>query len=56
MKVREILEFYSDLKTCNVPYQVICEKFGLTKYLETYCINLSGGNKRKLTFDITIMN
>ena len=56
MKVKEILEFYSDLKTCNVPYQTICEKFGLTKYLETYCINLSGGNKRKLTFAIAIMN
>ena len=56
MKVREILEFYSDLKTCNVPYQTICEKFGLAKYLETYCINLSGGNKRKLTFAIAIMN
>ena len=55
MKVREILEFYSDLKTCNVPYQVICEKFGLTKYLETYCINLSGGNKRKLSFAIALM-
>ena len=56
MKVREILEFYSDLKTCNIPYQIICEKFGLEKYLDTYCINLSGGNKRKLTFAIAIMN
>jgi ABC-type multidrug transport system ATPase subunit len=56
MKVREILEFYSDLKTCNVPINVICEKFGLTKYLDTFCINLSGGNKRKLTFAIAIMN
>ena len=56
MKVREILEFYSDLKTCYVPYQTICEKFGLSKYLDTYCINLSGGNKRKLTFAIAIMN
>ena len=56
MKVREILEFYSDLKTCNIPYQTICENFGLTKYLDTYCINLSGGNKRKLTFAIAIMN
>ena len=56
MKVREILDFYSNLKTCFIPYQVICEKFGLTKYLETYCINLSGGNKRKLTFAIAIMN
>jgi ABC-type multidrug transport system ATPase subunit len=56
MKVREILEFYSDLKTCNVPINIICEKFGLTKYLDTFCINLSGGNKRKLTFAIAIMN
>ena len=56
MKVREILEFYSNLKTCNIPYLTICEKFGLSKYLETYCINLSGGNKRKLTFAIAIMN
>ena len=56
MKVREILEFYSDLKTCNVPIIIICEKFGLTKYLDTFCINLSGGNKRKLTFAIAIMN
>ena len=56
MKVREILEFYSDLKTCNIPIETICEKFGLTKYLDTFCINLSGGNKRKLTFAIAIMN
>ena len=56
MKVREILDFYSNLKTCFIPYQLICEKFGLTKYLDTFCINLSGGNKRKLTFAIAIMN
>ena len=56
MTVREILQFYSDLKTCNIPYQTICEKFGLSKYLNTYCINLSGGNKRKLTFAIALMN
>ena len=56
MKVREILEFYSFLKKCNIPYQTICEKFGLDKYLDTYCINLSGGNKRKLIFAIAIMN
>ena len=56
MTVKEILEFYSDLKTCNIPYQIICEKFGLKKYLNTFCINLSGGNKRKLTFAIALMN
>ena len=26
MKVREILDFYSNLKTCFIPYQLICEK------------------------------
>ena len=56
MKVREILEFYSRLKTCFFPIEEICKNFGLTKYLDTYCVNLSGGNKRKLTFAIAIMN
>ena len=32
MKVREIFEFYSNLKTCNISYLTICEKFGLSKY------------------------
>ena len=56
MKVREILQFYSNLKTSTMPYLMISQKLGLTKYLDTYCINLSGGNKRKLTFAIAIMN
>ena len=56
MNVREILEFYSNLKTCFFSIEEICTKFGLNKYLDTYCINLSGGNKRKLTFAIAIMN
>ena len=56
MKVREIIQFYSQLKTCNENPEVVCEKFGLSKYLDTYTINLSGGNKRKLTFAIAMMN
>ena len=56
MKVREILEFYSKLKTCFFSVEELCKNFGLIKYLDTYCINLSGGNKRKLTFAIAIMN
>ena len=56
MKVKEIIKFYSDLKTCNVSVESVCEKFGLSKYLNTYTINLSGGNKRKLTFAIAMMN
>ena len=56
MKVREIVKFYSDLKTCNETVESICQKFGLSKYLDTYTVNLSGGNKRKLTFAIAMMN
>ena len=56
MKVKEIIKFYSDLKTCNESVESVCQKFGLEKYLDTYTINLSGGNKRKLTFAIAMMN
>ena len=56
MKVKEILEFYSKLKTCFFSLEEIYKNFGLNKYLDTYCVNLSGGNKRKLTFAIAIMN
>ena len=56
MKVKEIIKFYSDLKTCNDSVESVCQKFGLSKYLDTYTINLSGGNKRKLTFAIAMMN
>ena len=56
MKVKEIIKFYSNLKTCNESVESICENFGLSKYLDTYTVNLSGGNKRKLTFAIAMMN
>ena len=56
MKVREIIQFYSKLKTYNKSPEEVCEKFGLTKYLDTFIVNLSGGNKRKLTFAIALMN
>ena len=56
MKVREIIKFYLGLKTCNESVEYICKKFGLSKYLDTYTVNLSGGNKRKLTFAIAMMN
>ena len=56
MKVKEIIKYYLDLKTVNESVESICNKFGLSKYLDTYTINLSGGNKRKLTFAIAMMN
>ena len=55
MKVREMVSFYLDLKKINETVENICEKFGLSKFLDTYCINLSGGNKRKLSFAIALM-
>ena len=56
MKVKELIKFYSELKTCNESVESVCNKFGLSKYLNTYTVNLSGGNKRKLTFAIALMN
>ena len=56
MKVKEIIQFYLELKTSNESIETICSKFGLLKYLNTYTVNLSGGNKRKLTFAIALMN
>ena len=55
MKVKEIIKFYLSLKNVNQSVMNICQRFGLEKYLETYCINLSGGNKRKLSFAIALM-
>ena len=56
MKVKEIIKFYSELKTSKESVESVCAKFGLSKYLNTYTINLSGGNKRKLSFAIAMMN
>ena len=55
MKVREIIKFYLSLKNINESVDNICNRFGLEKYLDTYCINLSGGNKRKLSFAIALI-
>ena len=55
MKVKEVIKFYLSLKNVNQSVMNICQRFGLEKYLETYCINLSGGNKRKLSFAIALM-
>jgi ABC-type multidrug transport system ATPase subunit len=56
MKVREIVAFYLNLKGSSETIESICSTFDLSKYLDTYCVNLSGGNKRKLTFAIALMN
>ena len=56
MKVKEIIQFYLKLKRSNETIESICSTFNLSKYLDTYCVNLSGGNKRKLAFAIALMN
>ena len=56
MKVREIIAFYLKLKHSTETIESICNTFDLYQYLDTYCVNLSGGNKRKLTFAIALMN
>jgi ABC-type multidrug transport system ATPase subunit len=55
MKVKEIIQFYLELKRVNASVPSICEQFGLESYQNTYCINLSGGNKRKLSFALACM-
>ena len=56
MKVKEIIKFFSELKTNDENIEAICKKFELNNYLDTLCCNLSGGNKRKLHFAIALMN
>ena len=55
MKVKEIIKFYLSIKNRYESVEHIAHKFGIEKYLDTYCINLSGGNKRKLSFAIALM-
>ena len=47
LTVRETLSFYKSLKKSNESIEEICNKFNLEKYIDKYCVDLSGGNKRK---------
>ena len=55
MKVREMIKFFLDLKGIPDTVENVCKKFGLEKYMDTYCENLSNGNKRKLTFALALI-
>jgi len=55
MKVREMIEFFLDLKEIPDTAENVCKRFGLEKYIDTYCENLSGGNKRKLSFALALI-
>jgi ABC-type Na+ transport system ATPase subunit NatA len=55
MKVREMIKFFLDLKGIPDTAENVCKKFGLEKYMDTYCENLSSGNKRKLSFALALI-
>lgn len=58
LTVKETFEFYMSLKLKKGKDQIghLLKKFGLDKFKNTICTNLSGGNKRKLNFAIALMN
>ena len=56
LTVNETISYYAKMKNIKLTPIEIAYKFSLDKYLNHLCINLSGGNKRKLSFAIAIMN
>ena len=55
LNVYQIINYFRELKGVSESNESIIERFGLKNYKKTLCKNLSGGNKRKLTFAIAIM-
>ena len=56
MKVKEVIKYYLKLKNNDETVESICEKFKLSDCKDKYCKYLSGGNKRKLSLAIALMN
>ena len=57
LTVKETFEFYMQMKNINKIYlDRILIQFGMLQYKNTICKNLSGGNKRKLSFAVALMN
>ena len=56
LTVKRMLKIYQRLTGINLNIEELCEKFGLTRNINTKCKDLSGGNKRKLCFAISMMN
>lgn len=55
--VKETLMYFAELNQLqNYSVYSIAEKYNLSKYLNTTCRHLSGGNQRKLSFAIALMN
>ena len=55
LTVKELITYFMDLKDIPIPVENIAKKFGLKEYLNTFCNNLSAGNKRKLSFALALM-
>ena len=53
--VKQTINYFRSLKGVTESADNIIERFGLKSYKKTLCKNLSGGNKRKLTFAIALM-
>ncbi len=56
LTVKQIFKYFKELRNITMSVKEMGEKYGLNKYLNTKYENLSGGNKRKLCFAISIMN
>jgi len=56
MKVKEIIQFFINLKSQKITPEFLCQKFCLQNYLDTDYNNLSFGNKRKLFLLISLIN
>ena len=56
LTVYETIDCYRKLKNIHEPVETLCERYGLRRFLHTITTKLSGGNKRKLTFAIALMN
>ena len=50
-----MIKFFLNLKKMPDTVENICKKFGLEKYINTYCENLSCGNKRKISFALALI-
>ena len=55
LNVNQAINYYRELKGVSEKSESKIERFGLKNYKKTICKNLSGGNKRKLTFAIGLM-
>ena len=56
MKVKEIIMFFIYLRSSTETIDSICKKYNLYDCLDTYFINLSPINQKKLLLSITLMN